>query len=425
MTPQRLARVLGVVSAQLGVQALAFLSGIVLVRTMSPTQYGFYTLVITLIGAANVLTELGIANAVLSVGGRLMGQGVSLRGLLLDAHALQTLLAVAAPCLVLPPFAILLLHQHASWWQTIVLAAMGATCSFFNVRNVIAQSIARLCGHLAVQQKLDLATNAARLLLLAIASSALLDATTATALNVAVAAGAFVAWRAYLGRELGDGAALRGEQVAALRASVGRQAPNCIYYVLNGQLAVWLVGVFGSTERVADVGALGRLGAAFAIITSVIGALVLPFFARNQQAERLESGFAALNLFFLALVVVLVGASVLAPGPILWVLGPHYVGLRRELAWMVLSTSFVAWSGALYTVGCARGWVLPGTLGIAAGVLSTIAGLRCFDVSTVAGNFELNTLTAGVALAVNFGYTSLRLLRHRRDGGSLPGSAIA
>ena len=414
LTRARMRRVLGVASTQAAVQALGFLAGIVLVRTLSPGQYGYYTLAVAMVGVANVLTELGVANAVLAIGGRMAGQRGRMRALVDDAHALQAVLAVVAPCVVVPVFVLLLRHQQATLAQALALVLLGAACAFFNVRITIAQAMARLAGHVAIQQKADLAMNAARLVLLAGAAAVLLDATIASAVNVAAAAGGYLFWRGYLARQLGEPVVERGEHARPLRDSVWRQAPNCVYYVLNAQLAVWLVGVLGSAEKVADVGALGRLGAGFAVIVSVIATLVMPYFARAERSAQLESGFVALNAFFAALLGVLAAAAMLWPGPILWVLGPHYANLRPELVWMVLATALGAWSGSLYSVACARGWVLPGWLGIACGVAATIAGLRLFDLSTVAGSLRLTTLTAFVALVVNAGHFGARLLRHRR-----------
>jgi O-antigen/teichoic acid export membrane protein len=419
LTPSRLRRLAGVATTQAGVQGLSFLAGVVLVRALAPDQYGYYTLAVALVGVANVLTELGVANAVLALGGRLAGRRDALRALVDDALALQAVLAIALPCLVGPAFVLLLRHQHASLAQAVALVAIGAASAFFNVRIAIAQSVARLSGHVAVQQKADLAMNLARLALLALAGLVLLDATVASALGLVAAAGAFAFWQRWLRRELGVGTGLRGQHAPALRDSVRRQAPNCIWYVLNGQLAVWLVGLFGSAERVADVGALGRLGTAFAVITTVVSTLVMPYFARTDAPAQLESGFVALNAFFAALTVALTAAALALPGPILWVLGPHYAGLASELVWMVLGTAFTAWSGSLYSVACARGWVLPAALGIGCGLLAILAGLRLFDLATVAGNLQLTTLTAFVALVVNTGWFGASLLRHRR--AAVPG----
>ena len=424
LTRARARRLLGVASTQSLVQGLGFVAGIVLVRALSPTQYAYYTLAVALVGVANVLTELGVANAVMAIGGRLCGERGALRVLVDDAHGLQSVLAAVAPCVVLPVFVGMLRHQDATLVQSLALVGIGAACAFFNVRITIAQSVARLAGEVAVQQKADLVMNGARLVLLALAALAVLDATIASALNMAAAAGGFLFWRAWLRRRLGAPARRSGAHLAALCESVRRQAPNCIYYVLNGQLAVWLVGVFGSADKIAQVGALGRLGAGFAVILQVVATLVMPYFARNEQSDKLESGFIALNAFFAGLLVLLAGAAVLAPRPILWVLGPHYAGLDSELVWMMLATALTAWSGALYSVACARGWVLPGTLAIGCGVLTTIVGLRLFDLSSVAGNLQLTTLTSFIALLVNVGWFGRCLLRHRRPGPPRLGEAL-
>ncbi len=424
LTGSRMRRLAGVVSAQLLVQGLGFVAGIVLVRTLAPAEYGYYTMAVALVGVAGVLGELGVANAVMAIGGRLAGQRASLRALVDEAFALQGVLAALTPLVVMPPFVMLLRHQHASLAQALVLTAIGSLCAFVNVRITITQSVARLAGHVAVQQKTDLAMNAARVALLGLAAFVWLDATSASLVNLLAAAGGYLFWRAYLRRQLGASTGARATHARALRGSVLRQAPNCLYYVLNAQLAVWLVGTFGSTEKIADVGALGRLVAGFAVIMSVIATLVMPYFARTQQSERLESGFLALNAFFAALTGVLATAAIMLPAPILWVLGPHYAGLGAELIWMVLSTALVSWSGALYSVACARGWVLPAGLAIACGVATTLAGVQVFDLSTVAGNLQLTTLTAFAALVVNIVHFGTRLLRHRRLEASPLGKAL-
>lgn len=416
LTRARLARVAGFASAQVGVQLLAFGGGIVLVRAMAPAEYGFYTLGVTMVGVANVLTELGLANAVIAIGGRLPDERAVFARLLSDAHALHAVLAFAGLAVVLPAFALLMRHQHAPVATIVALSLAGGLAAILNVRNAIALALARLAGHLGVQQRMDLVVNGARLLVLAALALVALDAVVASIVNLAVAAGAFVAWRGYLARRFGGAVAVADPgRRAALRMSVLRQAPNCVYYVFSSQLAVWLIGIFGTTDRVADVGALGRLGAAFAVVTAVIGAVVQPYFARRQAAAELDAAFVVLNASFLGLTLALAGLSVAYPEAFLWILGPHYAGLRRELVWMALSTALAAWGGALYTVGCGRGWVLPSAFGIGCGVVSTIVGLSCFDLSTVGGSLELATLSAAAAMAVNFAYMSVSLARHRRS----------
>src|SRR5450759_5113822 len=189
-----------------------------------------------MIGVANVLTELGIAAAVLAIGGRLAGQTAVLAGVVGDAHALHRVLSAIGLCLVLPAFALLMLHQHARPLQIALLVVIGGASAVLNVRNSIALSVARLAGDLALQQKVDLGMNALRLAALMLVASVALDATVASLLNLGVAAGTFLAWRRYLGHHLGGAAQAHGEHRATMRDYVARQAPNSVYYVVNSQL---------------------------------------------------------------------------------------------------------------------------------------------------------------------------------------------
>ncbi len=414
LTRARLSRLAAFASAQVGVQVLGFVSGIVLVRHMEQAQYGFYTLAIAMIGVASVLTELGVATAVLAIGGRLLDQPAAFAGVVDDARALHRVLAAIGLALVLPAFALLTLHQHAPPVQVVLLAAIVGASAFLGVRTTIVLSVARLKGQLMLQQKVDLGMNALRLAALALVASVMLDATVAALLNLGVAAGAYLAWRRYPRAQLGPASAPQAGHRATMRRYVARQAPNSVWFVVNSQLAVWLVSIFGTAGRIADVGALGRLGAGFAVILSVMSAVIQPYFARSHESAELESGFIALNAFFAALLAALVAAATWLPGALLWILGTRYAGLRAELLWMMASTGLAAWAGALYMIGCGRGWVLPGPLGIGCGIVATIVGILCFDVATVAGNFQLNTLTAAVAVLLNFGYVAVCLARHRR-----------
>jgi hypothetical protein len=69
ITRRRLLKVGGFASAQLVVQVLGFASGIALVQFMEPTQYGHYTLAVSMVGLASVLLDLGLSTAVLAQGG--------------------------------------------------------------------------------------------------------------------------------------------------------------------------------------------------------------------------------------------------------------------------------------------------------------------------------------------------------------------
>lgn len=412
LTRQRLSRLTGFASVQLAVQLIGFGVGIVLVRCMAQVQYGYYTLALSMASVANILTDLGLATAVMALGGRLVGQRQALGALVADAHGLHRRLAGWSFAALLPCCAWLLLRQQAPAWQAAALMGLIIAAAALNVRVGIALSIARLSGQVALQQKLDLWINAAKLAAVLLLASVVLDATVACLLNLAVAVAYFVALRGYLRSAVDLPAVASGAQVQALRAHLWKQAPNAIYYVLSSQIAVWLIGVFGSAERVAEVGALGRLGAGFAVIGAVSAALVLPYFARHDGPAELWSGFLSVNAFYGLLLAALLALASAFPAALLWVLGGSYGGLQSELLWMILASTLATWSGTVYSLGCARGWVMPLWLVMSTGIAATAAAACLVDVSTVRGSFQINTATGAVGVLAAVGYFIWKLRHH-------------
>lgn len=420
VTRHRISRLTGIASAQLGVQIIGFLSGIVLVRTMAQTQYGYYTLALNMASMATILTDLGLYTAVLAIGGRLVGQRGALGRLVADANALHRRLAWVSFAVLIPCFAVLLLRQQAAPWQVAALTVLIAATAVLNVRAGLAMSISRLLGHVGFQQRLDLAINTAKLGLLMLAASIALDAVTACLVNLGVAVAYCILLFRHVDTHIERPARPSGEHGAALQQFLRKQAPNSVYFVFSSQIAVWLIGIFGSAERVAEVGALGRLGALFAVIGSVTAVLVQPYFARHDGPAELAAAFVSVNAFYAALLASLVAFATFFPTPILWLLGGSYGALHAELVWMIAAATLSAWGGTIYSVGCARGWVMPVSVTVSTGVLATVAAASMVDVATVRGSFMINTATGLVGTVVAFAYFGWQLRRHARLKADTP-----
>jgi hypothetical protein len=381
---------------------------------MAQAEYGYYTLALTLWGIANVLSDLGLTTAITAVGGPRAQDRGALGRLHADAQALHRRLAGAAFALLIPGFAAMLWHQQAGAWQVATLTLLIAAASALHVRAGLGLSIARLLGEVGLQQKLDLALHGARLVVLWVAAQIALDAEVACLVNLGVALACFVVLKRHLQTRLAGPAPADGEHTAALCRHLRQQAPNCIYYVLSSQLAVGLIGAFGNADRVAEVGALGRLAAVFSVVGAVSAALVQPYFARREGPAELAAGFATVNAFFAVLLAALLAWAAAFPASILWLLGSRYAGLQAELGWMVAAATLSAWGGTIYTIGCARGWVMPVGLVIASGTLSTAIAVSLVDVATVRGSFMINTATGLAGAASALAYFGWRLRRHAR-----------
>ncbi len=406
-------------STQVAVQGLGFLAGVVAVRAMEPAQYGYYTLALSMVGMAAVLGELGLASAVMAVGGRLMvggpvgaaPQAWALGHLLADAEVLLRRLAWVPLLVVAPASLALQLRLHAPMWQAIALTALVLATAALQLRATLLLSVTRLLGRVKLQQRLDLGVGLARLLALFVAANLLLDATLACAVNLCGAAVALFLLRRHMSADVRRPAAASAEHHSALWQLVRQQAPNSVYYVISSQLTVWLIGLFGSARQVAEVGALGRLSALFALISSVSAALLLPHFARRRAGAELTRGLLLVHAFFALLMTLLLALGWLAPEMLLWVLGGHYGGLQTELNWMLAAGTLAAWGGTLYSLGCALGWVVPIWLNAPVGLATTALAVLLVDVSTVRGIFIINTATALASLLASAAYLAWRIRR--------------
>lgn len=415
LTGRRLRQLLSVGGAQTVVQVVGFIAGIVLVRHMEPVDYGYMTLALSLLGAANVLTDLGLSAAVMSSGGRLVTRGLPLRSLTTDAADLHRRIAVWVLPLLAPCSAWMLWRLGAPAWQVGALTLLLTATTLFSVRSALALAALRvLGGHISYQQGLDLALNVTRLVLFMLAAWAALSAPSALAVVLLLSIAQWMLLSRRLAAADRAGILPGSSHRLELREHVRRQAPNSLYYLVSSQIALWLISLLGNAEQVAQAGALGRLAAAFAIVGSVSAVLLQPYFARQQGRTELATAFAWTNAFFALALTTLLWLGFTHPTALLWVLGGHYGGLHDELPWMLCATTFAAWGGTLYSLGTVRGWVQPVGLSVAVGIAAVVFAASQVDVSSVRGAFMINTSIGVAGTALSFGYLALQIRRHPR-----------
>jgi O-antigen/teichoic acid export membrane protein len=132
--------------------------------------------------------------------------------------------------------------------------------------------------------------------------------------------------------------------------------PSVIFYALQGQIALFLITIFGRTSAVASVGALSRLGQIFALLGQMNGILVEPYFARLAKV-RLK-----MNYLLAVSIACLCGAGAVLlswafPGVFLWILGAKYHGLRSEVVLVMLSSSIGLIGGVMAVMNGSRRFV--------------------------------------------------------------------
>ena len=196
---------------------------------------------------------------------------------------------------------------------------------------------------------------------------------------------------------------------------VKRLMPGAVYYVISGQISVWLISIFGTTANVAEIGALGRIAIMLTVVSTIFGTLVYPRFARlPQDSKILMKRFLqiiALLLFIVFLAVFVVG---LFSNQILWILGDNYKNLNIELVMSIAASSIALISGAAFTMSTQRGWAIHPGISIPVNVAAIIIGVVFIDISTLRGVLLFNIFIVVMRVILSVSYAIIKIIQNNK-----------
>lgn len=399
------------VGIQVVVQFFTLASGILVVRSLSKRDYGLFTIANTMMAMMNVLADSGIGSGLTSIGGRIWHDPHRFGQLIRTALDLRRRFAGIAILVVTPFLDWLLLRNGAQPWQVAWITLLVLASLYGQLSNGVLTVIPRLLLQTSRLQRIDISCAVVRLALLGVAAATLLNVS--TALAIATVTLFFQGWllrrwiRGSIDPKAPPDPAMRQE----IFSIVKRQAPNGIYYCLQGQVSIWLISVFGSANKVADVGALGRLAVIFGVIGSVMTSIIIPRFVRCQERAMLLRRYLQIIGIYALLVAAFVAVALLFPDQLLFVLGNKYARLHHELVMIVLSTSITSFVGVLWSLNVARGWFLPPWFNISASILSQMIAISLVDLSTVQGVILVG-LAPCVPESILFASCALYSIRH-------------
>jgi O-antigen/teichoic acid export membrane protein len=132
--------------------------------------------------------------------------------------------------------------------------------------------------------------------------------------------------------------------------------PGVIFSALQGQILVGLSAIFGSTQNIAEVSALGRIGQLFLILGAFNSVFIEPYIARVSVDLLLRRYLQILAVALtIGAIITLIGFTF--PQPLLWLLGQNYASLKAEIGWVVLNGSLAYLGGVLWSMHAARRWI--------------------------------------------------------------------
>ncbi len=404
----------GVVGAQGIVQVCNAFSGLLAVWLLPrESAYAWFTVAGSMMIMVTCLSDSGISAALQAVGGPLWQDRARFSRVVGAVLRAQRWLVAGASLVVIAWMLVLLHRLQAPVVGMACAVVLVAAFAWPAAAAQIWSHVNRLQQRLRPQLLAEVSASASRLVLTAASLGVLLwagggtlDSMPALAFVAVVACACAASFALHhLVKRAAAGMVHRDECGshefdAAVRRIVAGSAAFTIYYGLQGQVGTWLISFYGTSARVADVGALGRLGVLFALAGAPVVQLGVPAFARCQGRAQLLRQLLVVcglyGLFSLAVVVVVT----LLPGPVLWLLGPQYAHLGFELRLAALAPALTGLCGIVWALVLARGWVRSSVLVVPVGLAAQVAACAFLDLSTVTGVllFNLSVMLPVMAL---------------------------
>jgi len=177
--------------------------------------------------------------------------------------------------------------------------------------------------------------------------------------------------------------------------------PGVVFTAFQSQVQIFIITIYGSTQNVAEVAALGRLGQLFGILNAFNSMIVGPYIAALPMVN-LARRYALILANAVVLASVLVAGAFILPEPLLWLLGPSYSNLGQQVGWVVLASSLSYIGGVMWTMQAARRWIFWWGTGIYIGlvVVAQIAGAIYLDLSSTSGIVLFGVVTSGAIVVV-------------------------
>jgi O-antigen/teichoic acid export membrane protein len=406
------------VSVQVAVQAMMIASGILLVRVLSQSEYAYFTIANSMQATMNILADSGIGIGLSSIGGRVWQSPYRFGQLINTAMRLRRYLAAIAIAAVTPLLAWMLINNGASYAYAGILTLAILLGLNYQLLTSVLMVVPRLHSQISRVQKLDFFAAASRFAILIAAYFIFLNA----AIGIIAAVAGLLTQYYFLKRWMAGSIVLDApaneEDRRTILGIVRSQSPNAVFYCMQGQLTVWLISIFGSTQNIAEIGALGRLGIIFSIISAVMANIVLPSFARCQSASQLQRRYFQIVGGFILFGLSLIALAALFPEQLLWILGRKYGHLRNELLLMMVMTAFNSLVTAMWSLNSSRAWITRSWLNIPGVIIMQISLLLFLDISTLSGVLWFGIFSLVPTFLLNCMLTFSGLLKKNEQAAS-------
>jgi len=392
-------------SAQLLIQGIGFACGILVIRLLSTQEYALFILANTMLGAMTMLADSGISNGIMAESGKVWQEKDKLGDVLATGLSLRKQFGIISLIITLPVLGYMLIMHGASWLMVALIVAAVIPAFFAALSDSILEIVPRLHQDVKPLQRNQIEVAIGRLIITGLFLFIFPFASFALIANGIPRIYGNLKLSSIAARHVSEYGRPDPQVRKAIMKGVKRTLPIVVYHCISGQISIWLISIFGATESIAQIGALGRLSIIFSLFTSVFSTLVVPRFSRMIESKKeLLTKFLLIQLITLTISSTLLLCIWLFSDQILWVLGKKYFGLNHQLL-LVGAINCVGLLGVVCSqLILSRGWFLKPYFLISLNFFSTIIGFAFFNIHTLIGILNFTLGLSFVAFLMDFTY---------------------
>jgi O-antigen/teichoic acid export membrane protein len=381
--------------SQVAIQALNFVSGILVLRSLTKKDYAIYTIVMTLAPVIAMLSDTGIGTGLAGIGRKVWDDDEKMGVLVQTGLSMRRLFGVISFVFLSPFLVWMLMRNQATLATSLFLILLVFSGTWCQLTSGVMKMVLQLRQQIGSLRNVGLSATLVRAIL-TVGFAYLLMLNAALAIFATACAALVEAWMMvrYVKPQIQWSAPVSAEYRVSVLGVVKRVAPLTIYYCIQGQVVTWLVGIFGQTNEVADVGAVTRIGVMFSLIGTMYGAILVPRFARNNGRRRLVAQYFQILASYAFILVLIVVVVKIFPQPLLLLLGQKYAQLGNLLWLVVLSTGVNGFLGLVTGLNASKGWIPPAIVSIPLEIATQIILLSTIDLTKVQNVIIFSCLSA-------------------------------
>jgi len=388
---------------ELAGRVLMMIAAVVIVRNMRKEEYAWYSLANNLQGALAYITLAGVGTGLYALGGQRIGDRFAMGQVVGAAKLLRVRTAIVTLPILLPLVTYSLIKTGCSLWASACLLISIVLLLSQQITLQFAEFPFGLIGKYNIPQLGSLLTNIARLgvVLVLVATHSL---TATNGMIASIACGYLILWTYLIPRAV-NYVEPRVPPTPELRASFQRHLwnglPISVFYAAQSQFGNVILAISGTSDSIANLGALTRIGMLTAILDAAVGKILTPRLAVEGDKKKLRKA-----CFMIVLCGFIGGASIalgvsFSESLILFLLGPNYSGMGTELRAYAALLGFTFFVTSMSAIPLARGWVRHNwVLPVMIIAFQAIAYPFC-DVHRVTGIIILFAASAFAQLAMN------------------------